>query len=170
MYIEMEVDQVIIDPFIDSPSVILKEKGGDRILVILIGYFEALAILSELEKISLSRPLTHDLIRDILSSTGINVEKVEIYDLIEDTYYASLCLSKNGQKIKLDCRPSDAIAIALRTGAKIYVKEEVIRKSEIEEKEHGKPLVIEELEETELKEYKELIENIAGEDYYKWKM
>ena len=170
MYIEMEVEQIIIDPFIDTPSVILKEKDGDRILPILIGNFEALAILSELENITLSRPLTHDLIRDLLDATGIFVERVEIYDLVDDTFFASLCITRDGQKIKLDSRPSDAIAIALRTGARVFVKDEVLEKAEVTDFSTGKHLVIEELEGNELKEFKELLKDLAGEDYYKWKM
>lgn len=170
MYVEMEVTQIIIDPIMDLPSVILKEKEGKRVLPILIGNFEALAILSQLENIKLSRPLTHDLIRDLLIATGISVERVEIYDLVDETFLALLCINKDGQKIKLDSRPSDAIAIALRTGAKIFVKDEVLEKAQLPEFSGEKSLVIEELDGKELKEYKELLKDLAGEEYYKWKM
>jgi bifunctional DNase/RNase len=108
---------------------ILKEVRGERTLPIWIGILEAHAIASELEGIKLSRPMTHDLFKNILELLDIEVNRIEISDLKSNTYYALICFTHKGDEISIDARPSDAIALSLRFKTPIYVAEEVINKS-----------------------------------------
>ncbi len=130
MKIKVEIHGLAIDPISNSPVMLLKEIGGDRILPIWIGVLEATSIASKLENIQFPRPLTHDLMKNILDILGIRIPKIEIIDLKENTYYAIITLEMQGEVIDIDARPSDAVALALRTGAEIFVNEEVIKKSQ----------------------------------------
>jgi len=107
-------------------ALILTESGGNRRLPIIIGTFEAQAIALELENIKPPRPMTHDLLKNIVESFGSEVEKVVINDLTEGTFFAQILYHKNGDTVELDARPSDAIALAIRFGAPIYVTKHVI--------------------------------------------
>lgn len=146
--LEVKVQGVRMDPMTNSPIVVLKELQGEKFLPIWIGIPEARAIAMEIEKMPSPRPMTHDLIKNILEKIKVKVNKVIINDLREETYYASIALGKEGPEIMVDSRPSDAIAIALRAKAPIFVakkimeekKEEEIPKSlmeEIESPEYG---------------------------------
>lgn len=129
MVIEMKVTGIALDPFTNSPIVILKDVTGEKILPIWIGFMEASSIAMELEKTPRVRPLTHDLMKNILENLKFSVSKVEVTDLKNDTFYAEIHLKRDSEEYILDSRPSDAIAIALRTGSTIWVKDEVFEKS-----------------------------------------
>ncbi len=125
--VEVEVYQILIDESVKAPVVVLKEKGGDRILPIWIGQAEAISIAYALEEIVTERPLTHDLIKLIIDGFGARLEKVVINDLKENTYFARLIFKMDSTIISIDARPSDSIAIALRTKTPIFVSEKVMK-------------------------------------------
>jgi len=127
--IEVKLVGLILDPVSKTPVVVLKPIDDEKIIPIWIGKAEANAITMELESISAPRPMTHDLIKNILNNFDSGVEKVVITDIIENTYYAELYLKKNDDVIIVDSRPSDAIAIALKNKSKIYISEYVYAKS-----------------------------------------
>jgi len=130
MKVKMKIQAVAMDPVTNSPVMILREEEGERGLPIWIGLLEATAIASKLENIEFPRPMTHDLLKNILDQLQIRVPRIEICDLRENTYYALITLDLGGREIQIDARPSDAVALALRTGAEIYVHEEVLAKSQ----------------------------------------
>ena len=127
--VEMKVSGLAIDPFTNMPILILKDLQGRDAVPIWIGLIEASAIATELEKIELSRPMTHDLMKTILCAVGVSVVRVEVTDLRDNTFYASILLARDGHNFAVDSRPSDAIALALRTGCAITVARKVIEKS-----------------------------------------
>jgi uncharacterized protein len=130
MPIEMVVKGLALDPLIRSPIVILKDKDEKKILPIWIGIFEANAIALELEKISTPRPMTHDLILNVMTGLRAKIQKIEINELKDSTYFANIHLVVASDKIIIDARPSDAIAIALRADAPIFVSKEVVEKTQ----------------------------------------
>jgi len=132
-----------------SYALILKEVGGDRRLPIIIGSFEAQAIALEIEGIKPPRPLTHDLIKNILDGLGVTITEVVVTDLRDGTFYAKIYLELNGMTYEIDSRPSDAIAVALRCGVPIYVNEEVMEEASFAPEEEPS---IEEIEEEEEEE------------------
>ncbi len=129
--IEMKVAGIALDAGTRSPIVLLKDSSERRALPIFIGQDQARAIISVLERQEPPRPLTHDLITNIFDAWDMELEKVVIHDLRDHTFYAILCLNKGGVKKEIDCRPSDAISIALRTDSPIWVVEEVIADASI---------------------------------------
>lgn len=129
MDLEVKVRGLILDPTSNSPIVILKDSSSDSMLPIWIGVCEANAIAMEMEKAVAQRPMTHDLLKNIIDQLDARVEKVVINDLVENTFYAVIVLRWNGEHILIDARPSDAIAIALRTDSPIFVSEHVMRNS-----------------------------------------
>lgn len=161
--IKMKVAGVIIHPRTNSPVVILKEESGNNLLPIWIGFMEASAIASKLEGVEMPRPMTHDLLNNCISKLGVIVEKVVVTDLIENTYYANIYLKTPEGELLLDSRPSDAIALALRAGVPIFVKEGVLDKT--------RELESSGLEtESEKKELEELLKQMEDEDFGKYKM
>lgn len=127
MLIEVKVGALIMDPNSNTPIVVLKGVEGETILPIWVGAYEANAIALEIEKMVPQRPMTHDLLRNIIVETGYAVERVIVTDLRENTFYASIELSgKNNEKISLDARPSDAIALALRSDCPIFIAQKVL--------------------------------------------
>ena len=126
---EMKLSGLIMDSTTNAPVIILKDLEDKEVISIWIGLLEASAIAVELEKIDLPRPMTHDLVKNILSKLNITVSRVEVTDLKHNTFYALIHLAMDGKTFKVDARPSDAIAIALRTKAPIYVDEKVIKES-----------------------------------------
>lgn len=126
MEIEMTIKGLMIDPVTNMPIVILKDKGGSRVLPIWVGIFEANAIALQIENISTPRPMTHDLMKNLLGDLNASVEKVVVNDLRENTFYAMIYINRSGELVAVDSRPSDAIALALRTKAPIYVEESVV--------------------------------------------
>ena len=129
MFREMKVGGLTVDPYTNTPIVLLKDLEDKDVVPIWIGFFEASAIATQLEKVKLSRPMTHDLIKNILDTMGAKVIRVEVTDLRDNTFYALIHIELNGTHYTIDSRPSDAIALALRTGSPIFVNEEVIEKS-----------------------------------------
>ncbi|MCQ9205396.1 MAG: bifunctional nuclease family protein [Omnitrophica bacterium] len=127
--IEVELSRIIIDEEKKEQIVVLKEKGGDRLLPIVIGIVEATAIKMKLNNFSPPRPLTHDLMLDIIDKLGIKLEKVVIDNLIDGTFHAKLYLNHKNNSFKIiDSRPSDSIALAVRSKSPIFVEELVLEK------------------------------------------
>ena len=126
MEIEMTIKGLMIDPITNMPIVILKDREGDRVLPIWVGVFEANAIALQIENISTPRPMTHDLLRNILSEIEADVQRIVVSELKENTFYAMIYLDRRGETMAIDARPSDAIALALRTKSPIFVEEDVV--------------------------------------------
>src|SRR5438309_8235948 len=133
MQIEMSIKGLMVDPITNMPIVILRDKEGQKVVPIWVGIFEANAIALQIENISTPRPMTHDLLRNVIHDLKAEVKKIVVCDLQENTFYALIYLSLhgNGDTVAIDARPSDAIALALRTRAPIFVEEPVI--------DHAKP-------------------------------
>jgi bifunctional DNase/RNase len=127
---EMKILGLALDEKNESSVVVLKEVAGDTALPIAIGLLESTAIAAGLENIAFPRPMTHDLLKSMMDELGVSVRRVEISDLRDKTFYARIYLKiHNSEEVNLDARPSDALAIALRTRSRIYVHERVIEKS-----------------------------------------
>lgn len=126
---EFIIKGLILDPVNSSPIVILQDREETTILPIWIGIFEANSIAIELEHIEIPRPMTHDLVKTILDNLSVVMEKVVVTDLRESTYYAEIFLRRGDETIVVDSRPSDALALAVRTGARILVVDGVVQKS-----------------------------------------
>jgi bifunctional DNase/RNase len=126
MLIEMSIQGLMVDPITNMPIVILKDKDGDRKLPIWVGIFEANAIALQIENIATPRPMTHDLLKNVIKDLDGQVERVVVCDLKDNTFYAIIYLTVRGESIAIDARPSDAIALALRARAPIMVEETVI--------------------------------------------
>ncbi len=129
--IEMFVGGLVLDPATQAPIVVLKDEAGDTTLPIWIGIQEATSIASAIKQVQMSRPLTHDLFYDLLHEVGVTVQRVVITELKESTYFAELVLGQGDRVIVLDSRPSDAIAMALRASAPIYVAQTVLEQAKI---------------------------------------
>jgi bifunctional DNase/RNase len=119
----------MLDPVTQMPIVILKDVGGDAVLPIWVGVYEANAIALEMEKVSTPRPMTHDLIKNVLTGLETQVHKVVVTELREDTFYAVIWLERGGEVVSVDSRPSDALALALRVDCPIFVDEIVLKSS-----------------------------------------
>ena len=126
MLIEMTIKGLMVDPVTNMPIVILKDKGGDRVLPIWVGIFEANAIALQIENVATPRPMTHDLLRNVIADLDGQVDRVVVCDLKDNTFYAVIHLTVRGERVAIDARPSDAIALALRTRSPILVEENVI--------------------------------------------
>ena len=126
MLIEMTIKGLMVDPITSTPIVILKDKDGDRVLPIWVGVSEANAIALQIENIATPRPMTHDLLRNVITDLEGRVDRVVVNDLKDNTFYAVIHLTVRGERVAVDARPSDAIALALRTQSPILVEEAVI--------------------------------------------
>jgi len=126
MEIEMTIKGLMIDPITNMPIIILRDSDGQRMLPIWVGVFEANAIALQLESVQTPRPMTHDLMKNLLEEMGAQIQRVVVCDLRENTFYATIYLNTNQRTIAIDSRPSDAIALALRTESPIMVEESVI--------------------------------------------
>ncbi|MGH9356807.1 MAG: bifunctional nuclease family protein [Terriglobia bacterium] len=131
MEVEMKIRGLMMDPVTNMPIVILRDSGGASVLPIWVGIYEANAIALEIEKVNTPRPMTHDLIRNLLLGLETRVNKVVVNDLREDTFYAVIWLERSGQNISIDSRPSDALALALRVDCPIYVEDGVLKSSKV---------------------------------------
>lgn len=161
----MAISALVVDSLSNSPIVILKEIDGERTLPIWIGQLEATAIASILQGIKFPRPMTHDLFKNIIDLINAKIKKVEICDLKDSILCALIYINHNGKEISLDARPTDALALALRVNAPIFVVEEVIQKA--------KQVVLKrnrEHKSTEKKNWKEILVNLRPEDFGKYKM
>jgi bifunctional DNase/RNase len=130
MEIEMTIKGLMVDPVTNTPIVILRDKEGQRVLPIWVGIFEANAIALQIENVAMPRPMTHDLLRNVIHDLKATVEKIVVSDLQESTFYALIYLALADGTVAIDARPSDAIALALRTRAPIFVDEKVIANAE----------------------------------------
>ncbi len=130
MELEMKIRGLLMDPTTNSPIVILKDVNSDAMLPIWVGPFEANSIASEIEKIAPPRPMTHDLLRNALNLFGAEVQRIVVTELRDNTFYAVIEMEWNGNRLLLDARPSDAIALALRADCPIFVNEEVLKSSQ----------------------------------------
>ncbi|HBE43903.1 MAG TPA: hypothetical protein DDW17_00245 [Deltaproteobacteria bacterium] len=162
---EMKVAGITVDPFTNTPIVILKDLEEKDVLPIWIGLLEASSIATAIENIQTPRPMTHDLLKNILDALGIKVIKIEVNDLRDNTYFALIHFDVNKKRLVIDARPSDAIALALRTGASIFVEESVIQKSaKVDLTQKGDKVV------TDTVEWEEILENLNPDDFGKYKM
>ena len=126
MHIEMTIKGLMVDPITNMPIIILRDKEGQKVLPIWVGIFEANAIALQIENISTPRPMTHDLLRNVIHDLKASVQKIVVSDLQDNTFYALIYLSLANDTVAIDARPSDAIALALRTRAPIFVDDRVI--------------------------------------------
>jgi bifunctional DNase/RNase len=126
MQIEMTIKGLMVDPITNTPIIILRDKDGQRILPIWVGVFEANAIALQIENVTVARPMTHDLLRNVIHDLKAEIRKIVVCDLKENTFYALIHLEVNGEPLAVDARPSDAIALALRARAPIFVEDRVI--------------------------------------------
>ena len=161
MLVRMTVRGIALDPITNMPIIILKDSEEKRALPIWVGIFEANAIALELEKIATPRPMTHDLIKNILDGLGATVQQIVVNDLKENTFFAVIEVNYSGNMVNIDARPSDAIALALRVNAPIFVTDKVVSKAKSMD-------IAEDKEETD--RWKEWFENLKPEDFGKYKM
>ena len=126
MEIEMKIRGLMVDPSTNAPIVILKDVQGDTVLPIWVGLYEANAIALEVEKATTPRPMTHDLLANVITEMGGIVDRIEINDLVDHTFFAIIHVKRNGSIIKIDSRPSDAIALGIASTVPIFVAEHVL--------------------------------------------
>jgi len=131
MEVEMKIRGLMMDPVTNMPIVVLKDVQGQAILPIWVGVYEANAIALEIEKVQTPRPMTHDLLRNVLLGLEVRVQKIVVNDLKDDTFYAMIWVEREGQMMTIDSRPSDALALALRMDCPIFVDEAVLKNSKI---------------------------------------
>jgi len=161
MEVEMKIRGLMLDPVTNLPIVILRNLDGNSVLPIWVGAYEANAIALEIEKVAAPRPMTHDLIRNVLLGTETMLRKVVVSELKDDTFYAVIWMEKNGELISVDSRPSDALALALRMDCPIFVEEEVLRTSKVGQAVSDK---------ASSEELRRWLENLNDEDLGQYKM
>lgn len=161
MEIEMKIRGLMMDPVTNMPIVILKDLAGTQVLPIWVGIYEANAIALEIEKVSTPRPMTHDLLKNLLLGLETGVQKVVVSELKDDTFYAVIWLERDGEVISIDSRPSDALALALRVDCPIYVEEVVLKNSK------SATAMAEKSGNEELKRW---LEGLNDEDFGRYKM
>jgi bifunctional DNase/RNase len=159
--IEMKIRGLMMDPVTNMPIVILKEACGAGILPIWVGVYEANAIALEIEKVVTPRPMTHDLLKNMLVGLDAHVHKVVVTCIKDDTFYAIIWLERNGRMVSIDSRPSDALALALRIDCPIFVEEQVLLTSKSQA--GGQERINNE-------DVKRWLENLPDEDMGKYKM
>lgn len=161
MEVEMKIRGLMMDPVTNMPIVILKDIHGAAVLPIWVGIYEANAIALEIEKVNTPRPMTHDLIKNLLTGLETQVHRVVVNDLRDDTFYAVIWLEKEGRVISVDSRPSDALALALRVDCPIFVDDEVLKNSKISSAATDK---------VSNEELRKWLENLNDEDMGRYKM
>lgn len=161
MEVEMKIRGLMMDPVTNMPIVVLKDVNGSAVLPIWVGIYEANAIALEIEKVTTPRPMTHDLLKNLLMGLEARVHRVVVNDLRDDTFYAVIWLERDGQVISIDSRPSDALALALRVDCPIFVEDEVLKNS----KRAGG--AADKATDEELKKW---LENLNDEDMGRYKM
>jgi uncharacterized protein len=161
MEVEMTIRGLLMDPVTNTPIVILKDVASDTVLPIWVGAFEAQAIALEMEKVTTQRPMTHDLIKNVLTGLETQVHKVVVTELREDTFYAVIWLERNGEVISVDSRPSDALALALRVDCPIFVDDLVLKSSKLATNLSDKATA---------EELRKWLEGLNDEDLGKYKM
>ena len=161
MQIEMNIKGLMLDPTTKMPIVILRDNKGDNVLPIWVGSPEANAIALQIENVATPRPMTHDLLRNVIQDLKGEVQKIVVCDLKENTFYAMICLLVNEEVAAIDARPSDAIALAVRVKAPIFVEETVM--SEAKKADLGP-------EKVDQEQLGEWLESLDPEDLGKYKM
>ena len=161
MEVEMKIRTLMMDPVTQMPIVILRDVGGDTILPIWVGVYEANAIALEIEKVSTPRPMTHDLIKTIVTGLDVTVQKVVVNELKDDTFYALIWMLKNGESVSVDARPSDALALALRLDCPIFVDVQVLKTSK---------MVTTASDKNNNEELRRWLEQLNDEDFGRYKM
>ncbi len=161
MEVEVKIRGLMMDPVTNMPVVVLKEAQGTAVLPIWVGIYEANAIALEIEKVQTPRPMTHDLLKNVLMGLDVHVHKVVVCDLKEDTFYALIWMEREGKIMSLDSRPSDALALALRLDCPIFVEDEVLKNSR-----QGSAST----EKTSNEELRKWLENLSDEDLGRYKM
>ncbi len=161
MEVEMKIRGLVMDPVTNMPIVILKDVGGQSVLPIWVGIYEANAIALEIEKVTTPRPMTHDLLKNLLLGLETHVQKVVVSELRDDTFYALIWLERNGEMMSIDSRPSDALALALRVDCPIFVEDEVLKTSKNSSSSSDK------VSNDELRKW---LENLNDEDMGRYKM
>jgi uncharacterized protein len=161
MEVEMKIRGLVMDPVTNMPIVILKDVGGQSVLPIWVGIYEANAIALEIEKVTTPRPMTHDLLKNLLLGLETHVQKVVVNELRDDTFYALIWLERNGEMMSIDSRPSDALALALRVDCPIFVEDEVLKTSKNSSSSTDK------VSNDELRKW---LENLNDEDMGRYKM
>lgn len=157
----MKIRGLMMDPATNMPIVILKDANGPTLLPIWVGIYEANAIALEIEKVATPRPMTHDLIKNLLMGLEAQVRKVVVNELKDDTFYALIWLERDGQVMSIDSRPSDALALALRVDCPIYVDDEVLKNSKVA------GATADKFQSEELRKW---LENLSDEDTGRYKM
>jgi bifunctional DNase/RNase len=158
----MSIKGLMVDPITNMPIVLLREVEGERVLPIWVGVFEANAIALQVENVQTPRPMTHDLLTSVISGLGGSVERVVVCDLKENTFYALLHVRSSAGAVTIDARPSDAIALALRTGSRIFVEENVIASARTVETSHEGGMDVGRLQ--------RWLEGLSDDDLGKYKM
>ena len=158
----MKIRGLMMDPVTNMPIVILKDATSSDVLPIWVGIYEANAIALEIEKVSTPRPMTHDLIKTLLTGLDAGIRKVVVSELRDDTFYAVIWVEKNGSLISIDSRPSDALALALRLDCPIFVDDSVLKSSKKANAVASKINTDQEL--------RRLLENLNDEDLGRYKM
>ena len=161
MEVEMKIRGLMMDPVTNMPIVVLKDPSGDSVLPIWVGIYEANAIALEIEKVATPRPMTHDLIKNVLMGLETKVHKVVVTELRDDTFFAVIWIERDGHVISIDSRPSDALAIAMRLDCPIFVDDEVLKSSKL-------AATISDRASNE--ELRKLLENMNDEDFGRYKM
>ena len=159
--LRMEIKGLMLDPTSNVPIVILRDEESDLFLPIWIGVFEANAIALEIEGVDAPRPMTHDLLLSSLRTLGAGVERIVISDLQDSTFYALIHLDRGGEKLTVDSRPSDALALALRAEAPIFVLRSVLEKANAVDLDQGA---------SEEEKIKKMLEELGPEDLGKYEM
>jgi bifunctional DNase/RNase len=154
--VELTLVGVRVELPANQPIVLLKEREGERFLPIWIGAFEATAIAFALQGIETARPMTHDLMKNIMDQLGVSMKEVVISDLKEGTFYADITLHYKGKPFKIDARPSDAIALAVRTGISIFSEEHVLNEASV---------FIQSDEEDEIERFRDFLKDVKPEDF-----
>jgi bifunctional DNase/RNase len=161
MEVEMKIRGLMMDPVTNMPIVVLKDVKGSAVLPIWVGVYEANAIALEIEKVQTPRPMTHDLLKNVLFGLDVHVQKVVVNDLREDTFYALIWVERNGERMSIDSRPSDALALALRVDCPIFVDDTVLQSSKISS------AISEKSTSEELRKW---LEGLSDEDLGRYKM
>ncbi|WP_158748133.1 bifunctional nuclease family protein [Acidobacterium sp. S8] len=161
MEIEMKIRGLMVDPATNAPIVILKDVQSDTVLPIWVGLYEANSIALEVEKATTPRPMTHDLLKNLVQGLNATIQRVVVTELKNDTFYAVLWLEQDGELVTIDCRPSDALALALRADCPIFVEEDVLRVAKVI------PNPTDQATQEELRRW---LENLNDEDLGRYKM
>jgi bifunctional DNase/RNase len=161
MDVEMKIRGLMVDPSTQQPIVILKDLEGNTVLPIWVGLFEASAIALEVEKATTARPMTHDLLRNLIHGLNAQVQRVVVSELRNDTFFAVIWLEQGGETITIDARPSDALALALRSDCPIFVSEDVLRTAKV---------IPNPADQATPEDLKNWLENLNDEDLGRYKM